>query len=243
MDKATVTGLLRKRFYPLLKQDGFVRQGDVARRVSGPVVHVTEVAHSPRRGVFYVRLGAHVTTLGRWASGPTGKPLDASAVREATCAWRASVKTYLANDHSDDWPYCETTEQAVDMVEFLVCEWPRQSVEFFGPLSDWPAGFLALAAQAVDDPEHFPLPSGYAAHPAHRLTWALTAALAGDPELARRIALAALPSVPLGASDLRDKLALVADDPATALDALADVQAIRPCGEKGAGPLVPKVAS
>jgi hypothetical protein len=206
MDKQTTAALLRVQFYPILKAQGFVRSGDVLRRVDSPVAHVVEVVHQPRRGVFRVDLGVHLTLLGdvsRHAIGP-------AKIREADCAWRSSIIPGFRNDHDPDFVYGSNPEEASESVAFLVSEWDRQSNAFFGPLTHWPEDFHEAARAAADAPPH----------PAHLLTWARVASLIGDADLARRCAGVALPSVPERATALREALEGIVRDPQTAVPQL-----------------------
>ena len=206
VDKQTTTALLREQFYPLLKAQGFVRTGDVLRRFDDPVAHVVEVVHQPRRGVFRVDLGVHVTPLG----DVSRHVIDPTKIREADCAWRSSIIPGFRNDHDPDFVYGSTPEEASESVAFLVSEWDRQSSAFFGPKTRWPEDFHAAARAAVTDPPH----------PAHLLTWARVAALVGDTDLARRCAEVALPSVPERATALRESLEGIVRDPQTAVPQL-----------------------
>lgn len=206
VDKQTTTALLREHFFPLLKAQGFARNGDVLRRADDPVVHVVEVVHQPRRGVFRIDLGVHLTLLG----DVSGHVIDPTKIREADCAWRSSIIPGFRNDHDPDFVYGSTAEEAQESVSFLVSEWDRQSSAFFGRLATWPQDFHEAARAAVVDP----------AHPAHVLTWARVAALADDLELARRCAEVALPSVPERATALRADLEAIVNDPSTAVPRL-----------------------
>jgi hypothetical protein len=206
VDKQTTTALLRAEFYPVLKAQGFVRSGDVLRRVDDPVAHVVEVVHQPRRGVFRVDLGAHLLPLG----DVSRHAIDPTKIREADCAWRSSIIPGFRNDHDPDFVYGATATDAAESVAFLVSEWDRQSQDFFGPLTAWPDDFHEGARAAVANPSH----------PAHLLTWARVAGLAGDLELARRCAEVALPSVPERATALRDDLEGIVRDPQTAVPTL-----------------------
>ncbi len=95
-------------------------------------------------------------------------------------------------------------------MRFLVSEWDRQSSAFFGRLTAWPQDFHDAVRVAVASPPH----------PAHLLTWARIAALAGDFELAQRCAEVALPRVPKRATSLRADLEAIANDPQVALPQL-----------------------
>ncbi|MFJ6533500.1 hypothetical protein [Microbacterium sp. NPDC091662] len=206
MDKQTTTALLRTDFYPVLKAQGFARTGDILRRVDSPVVHVVEVVHQPRRGVFRVDLGVHLTLLG----DVSHHAIDPAKIRGADCAWRSSIIPGFRNDHDPDFVYGSTPEEASESVAFLVSEWDRQSSAFFGPLTRWPEDFHEAACAAVADPPH----------PAHLLTWARVAALVGDVDLAHRCAEVALPSVPERATGLRENLEAILRDPRTAVPQL-----------------------
>ncbi|MFK3677114.1 hypothetical protein ACI2IP_05250 [Microbacterium sp. NPDC090218] len=208
MDKHTTTSLLRDRFYPVLKAQGFTRTGDVLRRVDSPVVHVVEVVHQPRRGVFRVDLGAHLTLLG----DVSRHAIDTAKIREPDCAWRSSIIPGFRNDHDPDFAYGSNPEEASESVAFLVSEWDRQSNAFFAPLTRWPDDFHDAARAAVETPPH----------PAHLLTWARVAALTGDLDLAQRCAEIALPSVPERATSLRESLEGILRDPQTAVPQLRE---------------------
>lgn len=206
MDRQTTTALLREQFYPVLKAQGFTRSADVLRRVAEPVAHVVEVVNQPRRGVFRVDLGVHLTLLGDVSHHVIGP----AKLREADCAWRSSIIPGFRNDHDPDFVYGSTPEEASEVVSFLVSEWGRQSDAFFGRLTVWPDDFHEAARAAMADPPH----------PAHLLTWARVAALAGDLELARDCADIALPSVPIRATSLRGDLESIVHDPQTAVPQL-----------------------
>lgn len=195
MDRKTVSRELREQFFPLLVAEGFTRKGDVLRRVlDGPVVHVVDVQHRPRNAVFQVNLGAHLPALGGVAGGDA---VAHDAMRDWDCAWRGSIVTGFRNRSDSEFAYGRTAEEAAESVAFLVSEWERQSGAFFGPLSDYPAGFHEAARAAAADDAH---------HPAHLRTWARVALLVGDADLARGIAAAALPRVSERGTALREDL-------------------------------------
>ncbi|MGQ7312686.1 DUF4304 domain-containing protein [Microbacterium arabinogalactanolyticum] len=194
MDRKTVSAHLRKQFFPLLIAGGFTRSGDILRReLDGPVVHVVEVQHRPRSGVFQVNLGAHLAALGGVAGGT---PVPAEQMREYDCAWRSSVVSGFRNSSDSEFAYGSTEAEASESVAFLVSEWERQSSEFFSPLSRFPESFHERASSSVD--------AGL--HPAHLLTWARVADILGDAALRTRIVEAALPTVPERATSLRAQL-------------------------------------
>ncbi len=194
MDRKTVGAQLRKQFFPLLVEAGFTRKGDVLHReLPGPVVHVVDVQHRPRSGVFQVNLGAHLLALGDVAGGtvpPTAQ------MRDYDCAWRGSIISGFRNSSDSEFAYGSTEDEAAESVAFLASEWQRQSSLFFDPLSSYPDGFHARAEQALDED----------LHPAHLRVWANVAVIVGDSELSKRIAAAALPRVTERATALRDSL-------------------------------------
>ncbi|WP_217183750.1 DUF4304 domain-containing protein [Streptomyces sp. AC495_CC817] len=194
MDRKTVTAQLRTQFFPVLAAAGFSRSGDVLRReLAGPVVHVVEVQHRARSGVFQVNLGAHLPALGGVAGGAT---VAVERMREYDCAWRSSVLSGFRNASDSEFAYGATEEQASESVAFLLSEWERQGPAFFDPLADFPDGFRERARASVSTP----------LHPAHLLTWAKVADLLGEGDLRRDIVEAALPRVPERATALRDDL-------------------------------------
>lgn len=199
MDRKTINAELRKQFYPQLVAEGFARTGDIARRVlDGPVVHVVDVQHMPRRNVFQINLGAHLMRLGDVAGGAK---VDIDAMRDYDCVWRGSIHSGFRNSSDAEFAYGRTPEEASESVAFLVSEWRRQADEFFGPLTDYPDGFHATAERMPEHP----------VHPGHMRTWARVAQLVGDDALARRIAEVALPEVPERATALRDDLQAILD--------------------------------
>lgn len=193
MDRKTITSELRRQFFPLLTAAG-ARTGDVLRReLDGPVVHVVEVQHRPRSAVFQINLGAHLPALGGVAGGDA---VPVASMREYDCAWRGSIISGFRNASDAEFAYGRTDAEASESVAFLVSEWERQSVAFFGPLSDFPAGFHEQARRSLDGD----------LHPAQLRTWARVALLVGDRGLARRIVDVALPRVPERATALRADL-------------------------------------
>ncbi|GAB2550318.1 DUF4304 domain-containing protein [Leucobacter ruminantium] len=199
MDRKTINAELRRQFYPQLVAEGFTRAGDIARRaLVGPVVHVVEVQHLPRRNVFQINLGAHLLALDE-LSGTTAVAAD--TVRDYDCAWRGSIFSGFRNSSDAEFAYGSTPEEASESVSFLVSEWRRQADVFFGPLSEYPGGFHRAAKRMPEHP----------VHPGHMRTWARVAQLVGDGALARRIAEVALPEVPERATALRDDLRAILD--------------------------------
>ncbi|WP_182344208.1 hypothetical protein [Comamonas koreensis] len=195
MDRKTTTSELRAQFFPQLVAAGFVRQGDIARRVlDGGVVHVVEVQHRPRSAVFQVNLGAHLLALGDVAGGAMPAP---PAMRDHDCAWRGSVIAGFRNAADAEFAYGTSAQEAAESVAFVVSEWQRQSQAFFAPFSAYPASFLAAARLAAQDKDM---------HPAHLLTWARVAVVLGEALLAQSIAQAALPRVTERATALRANL-------------------------------------
>lgn len=139
MDRKTITSELRAQFFPLLQATGFVRQGDIARRVlDGSVVHIVEIQHRPRSAVFQVNLGAHLLALGDVAGGTLPAP---QTMRDHDCAWRGSVIAGFRNATDAELAYGASAHEAAESVAFLVSEWQRQSQAFFAPFSDYPARF------------------------------------------------------------------------------------------------------
>ncbi|MGO2140633.1 MAG: hypothetical protein ACTH30_09470 [Leucobacter sp.] len=195
MDRKTINAEFRRQFFPLLTADGFVRSGDVARRVlPGGAVHVVEIQHRPRVGVFQVGLGVHLTPLDELA-GTSSAP--AEQLREHDCAWRSSIISGFRNSSDAEFAYGQSAADAAESVAFFVSEWPRQASEFFGPLTAFPEDFQAAAEAAA---------SNLSMHPAHLLTWARVAILLKDSQLARSLSAQALPRVPERATSLRDEL-------------------------------------
>ena len=208
LPKKAVEALLERGFYPLLEAEGFQGEGGLFHRAGGPVVHVVEVRHSPRRQVYQVAMGAHLLPLGEYAMDSTGRPAKApAALRCYDCAWQRNV---IVNDTSDGWAYGNTEEESAEIVGLLAREWPRQSEAFFGRLTRWPEDFYARAQAALSEP----------AHPIEMRLWARVAALAGDFELTRALAEKALPDVPEYADALQAMLEGFARDPETALPAM-----------------------
>lgn len=194
MDRKTITAQLRAQFFPVLVNEGFTRTGDVLRReLEGGVVHVVEIQHRPRSGVFQVGLGAHLAALGDVAGGA---PVPVEKMRDHDCAWRSSVLSGFRRASDAEFAYGATAAEASESVAFAVSEWPRQSAAFFGGLSDFPEGFLrgAQASLSAD------------LHPGHLLTWARVADVLGETELRGRIVAAALPKVSERATSLREHL-------------------------------------
>ncbi|MCS4294181.1 hypothetical protein M2375_002414 [Comamonas sp. BIGb0152] len=195
MERKTTTSELRAQFFPRLVAAGFVRQGDIARRVlDGGGVHVVEVQHRPRSAVFQVNLGAHLLALGDVAGGAMPAP---QAMRDHDCAWRGSVIAGFRNATDAEFAYGTSAQDAAESVAFLVAEWERQSQAFFAPFSAYPGSFLAAARLAAQDAER---------HPAHLLNWARVALVLQEAPLAKSIAQAALPRVPERATSLRANL-------------------------------------
>lgn len=195
MDRKTINAEFRRQFFPLLAADGFVRSGDVARRVlPGSVVHVVEIQHRPRAGVFQVGLGVHLSPLDEVA-GTSSTP--AEQLREHDCAWRSSIISGFRNSSDAEFAYGQSAAEAAESVAFFVSEWPRQATGFFGPLTAFPEDFQAGAVAAA---------SNESMHPAHLLTWARVAVLLEDTQLARSISAHALPRVPERATSLRHDL-------------------------------------
>lgn len=194
MDRKTINAQLRAQFFPVLAAEGFSRTGDILRReLDGGVVHVVEIQHRPRSGVFQVGLGAHLVALGDVVGG---EPVPVANMRDHDCAWRSSVLSGFRRGSDAEFAYGATAADASESVAFLVSEWPRQSTAFFGGLSDFPEGFLLRAQESVFE----------GLHPAHLLTWARVADILGEAELRGRIVAAALPRVSERATSLRANL-------------------------------------
>ncbi|MGX1932351.1 DUF4304 domain-containing protein [Microbacterium resistens] len=199
MDRTTVNAHLRAQFFPLLAAEGFTRKGDVARRVlDGGVVHVVDLQHQPRRHLFQVNLGAHLLGLGGVAGAEAP---EIERFRDHDCAWRGGIVSGFRNADDAEFAWGATDEEARESVAFLVSEWPRQSEAFFRPYAAYPDTFLDAACEALTT-----LP-----HPATMLTWARVARMAGEDDLSRRLASAALPRVPERATSLRASLKRIAE--------------------------------
>lgn len=209
LPKKTVAALLLHDFYPLLEAEGFVYNGDRFHRVIGPVAHVAEIRHTPRRQIYQVTMGAHLLPLGEYAMDCTGRPAkDPAALRCFDCAWQQSI---TVGDGLTEWAYGDTEEESAEVIKRLAGEWPGQSAAFFGPLTRWPEDFLAGAGAALAAP----------VHPIGMRLWARAAALAGDFALARALAEKALPDVPEYADALRAMLEEFIRDPESAVPAIS----------------------
>lgn len=201
MDRKTVNAQLREQFFPLLTAVGFARAGDVLRReLPGPVVHVVEVQHLPRRGVFQVNLGAHLPALREFTDRP---PLAAADTREPDCAWRGSLISGFRNSSDAEFAYGTTVEETAESVAFLASEWERQSTRFFDPVTHFPAGFHVRAHQVAEEN----------LHPAHLLVWARVADLLQDRALSDRLAELGLERAPERATTLRGDLTQLLERP------------------------------
>lgn len=146
MDRKTITAQLRAQFFPVLVNEGFTRTGDVLRReLEGGVVHVVEIQHRPRSGVFQVGLGAHLAALGDVAGGA---PVPVEKMRDHDCAWRSSVLSGFRRASDAEFAYGATAAEASESVAFAVSEWPRQSAAFFGGCRTSQRGSSAVRRRA-----------------------------------------------------------------------------------------------
>lgn len=207
MDKKYISQQLRNQFYPLLKAQGFSKKADVFWQVDGEVVRIVDIQHSKKRHCFQVNLGIHLMPLGEYVMGCTGRRLEIEKMRDYDCAWRSSIISGLVNDHDSDWSYAQSEQDAIQMVEFLVSEWDRQSQRFFGEMARWPEDFIKKATMAVKNP----------VHPTKMCTLCYVAGAAGDLQLVKNLAEVALPSVPERATSLKTRLEAFLQDPTLAI--------------------------
>ena len=207
MDKKYISQQLRDQFYPLLKAQGFSKKADVFWQVDGEVIRIVDIQHSKKRHCFQVNLGIHLMPLGEYVMGCTGRRLEIEKMRDYDCAWRSSIISGLVNDHDSDWSYTQSEQDAIQMVEFLVSEWDRQSQRFFGEMARWPEDFIKKATMAVKNP----------VHPIEMCTLCYVAGAAGDLQLVKNLAEVALPSVPERATSLKARLEAFLQDPTLAI--------------------------
>lgn len=197
MDRKTITRHMREQFFPLLVEEGFTRQRDTLRRIlDGPVAHVVTVRHFPARKEFRVDLGAHLPALDEPLVMPA---TNLETITVDSCLWGERIVTGFLHPADTGMAYGTNEEEASEAVAFIASEWKHQSRAFFGPLSNYPEGFLRLARQALVGP--------------HQPGWMVTAAhmarVVGDHDLSLRIAAAALPLIPDERSSLRDEAQMI----------------------------------
>ncbi|CAM9371859.1 DUF4304 domain-containing protein [Acinetobacter bereziniae] len=207
MDKKFISLLLRNQFYPLLKAQGFTKKADVFWQVDGEVIRIVDIQHFKKRHCFQINLGIHLIPLGEYVMGCTGRRLEFEKMRDYDCAWRGSIISGLVNDYDSDWSYTQSEQDAIQMVEFLVSEWDRQSQLFFGEMAQWPEDFIKKAIQAIKEP----------IHPSEMCTLCYVSGAAGDLELVKDLAEVALPSVPERATSLKARLEAFLQDPSLAI--------------------------
>jgi hypothetical protein len=190
VDRKTFLSLLSKRLYPVLRAEGFKGSGTTLRRINGPVIHVFNVQGSSSGNTFYLNLGAHLSFL--TPEGVNG--VQPEKMMESGCVFRERM--HPPPGPRFGWAYCDTMEQAIENVEFILSEWPSQGQAFFEQYKSFPESFAALISQTM--------PSSI--HPGRCLHFARIAAELGRVDAAADFARSGLARVGEGASGARANL-------------------------------------
>lgn len=148
VDRKAFLSLLSKRLYPVLRAEGFKDSGTTLHRVNGPVIHVFNFQGSSSGNTFYLNLGAHLSFLA--PEGESG--VQPEKMMESGCVFRERMHPPTGPQFG--WAYCDTMEQALENIEFIVSEWPSQGQAFFEQYRSFPESFAALISQTMPSSIH-----------------------------------------------------------------------------------------
>ncbi len=190
MDLKAFSKLLSKRFYPLLRSEGFRGSGATLRRYDDPVVHVFNVQGSSGGTSCYLNMGAHLMFL----PTPAGSTPDAKKLKEYECVFRGRLEP--PTGPATGWAYGTTEAEMQESVSSICDHWPKFGYPFYERYSHYPDDFSTLIAE-VDE---------CSVHPIELLTLARLAVHLGDAKRANELAEEGLTRCPERACDLRAKL-------------------------------------
>jgi hypothetical protein len=196
VDRSGFLKVLTKKFYPVLRAEGFRGSGSTLRRIEEPVIHVFNFQGSSSSDRCYLNLGAHLSFL-----PPVGRHgVTPASIREYHCAFSDRIDPPAGQEFG--WVYGLTPEEAALNVDFLVSEWHTQGQPFFRRYASYPESFLSLLNQTSPDD----------LNGRDALIYARIAIHLGRPDLAMTFSEAGLESAPETASILREELIGVLQD-------------------------------
>jgi len=186
MDSVQFQKLLAKRFYPVLRKEGFKGSGSTLRRINEPLVHVFNIQGSSSGKGFYVNLGAHLQFLGSKQSAKT---------RECDCVFRDRIDP-RANNPGKRWVYGDSEIESCAVIDELANEWNNSGRSFFDQFATYPDSF-ELLIQTTDTSEM---------NPFHIFTYAKIARQLGHAGVAEGMVCEAIPRVDERAKSLLGNL-------------------------------------
>lgn len=141
IDRKVFLSLLSKRLYPVLRSEGFKGSGTTLRRIDGPVIHVFNVQGSSGGNQCYLNLGVHLAFLPPEGGGT----VIPEKMDEPGCVFRTRIDPPSGPQFG--WAYCNSIEEALENIEFIVSEWPTVGRAFFDRYMHYPEGFEALVSK------------------------------------------------------------------------------------------------
>jgi len=129
---------VRKRFFPLLRAEGFTGSGSTVRRVTAPLIHVVNIQGCHDGEGCYVNLGAHLAFL------DPGVPLD--HLGEFHCLFRTRFDPPGA-DAGQAWRYGRAPDDDEQTTATMGRLWPAASAAFFDRFRHYPQDFITLLRQ------------------------------------------------------------------------------------------------
>ncbi len=186
MDRKSFLKLLAKRFYPVLRDEGFKGSGTRLLRIAEPLVHVVNVQGRAGIDGCFINLGANLTFL--W-------PVVAKNTLSGDCAFHARLDP-PKDSLPKCWDYGVTESDAHAVIDTLIEHWESDGRAFFDRYATYPDSFERLIRET----------EFRGMHPYRVLTHAKIARELGQEELARRLVRDALPDVGEGAPVLLRKM-------------------------------------
>ena len=148
IDRKTFQSLLSKRFYPVLRDEGFKGSGNTLRRINGKVIHVFNFQGSSSGNQGYLNMGVHLSFL----PAERGVVIQSEKIEEPDCIFRKRIIPPPGPQFG--WSYCSSIEEASENVEFIVSEWPSQGRIFYDRYSTYPESFKSIISQSVPSELH-----------------------------------------------------------------------------------------
>jgi hypothetical protein len=174
--------ILRVRFAPLLRSEGFRGSGRTFRRICGEFLHVLNIQGSQFGGQCCVNLGVHLSFLPLLGGG--GDP-DPKRIQEPECEFRARLAPRGETDRW--WPYGTTEEEADASARHLIDLYCSVGRKHFERASSFPEPFVSITPEDLERGDLSLLP-GRTTDVRACLAMARISYRRGDPELARRFA-------------------------------------------------------
>lgn len=169
---------LKTKFFPRLRQAGFVGSGQHFRRIKGEVAHAVSIRGDKYGDMCHVGVGMHLTFL----PGTFDQPIDFKKIREYECEFR--LHNIFPKRKVEGWLYLWGSAEVEELTDayFTYCE---PILKKFERVEDF---VNAIPVSALSDLKLDKLPFGLGTRARAGLTYARIHKHLGNTETCRKFA-------------------------------------------------------